>query len=85
VIHAIWFILAGIIIGFLARLLLPGRDPIGIVGTMVIGIVGALVGGYLWEGIFGDNAGVSWIGAVIVAMVLLFIYRKMTYGRSATT
>jgi uncharacterized membrane protein YeaQ/YmgE (transglycosylase-associated protein family) len=84
-IHAIWFILAGIIIGFLARLLLPGRDPIGIVGTIILGIVGALVGGYLWEALFGPNAGVSWIGSVIVAMVLLFIYRKMTYGRTTTT
>jgi uncharacterized membrane protein YeaQ/YmgE (transglycosylase-associated protein family) len=84
-IHAIWFILAGIIIGFLARLLLPGRDPIGIVGTIVLGIVGALIGGYLWEAVFGPNAGVSWIGSVIVAVILLAIYRKMTYGRSATT
>lgn len=83
--HAIWFILAGIIIGFLARLILPGRDPIGLVGTLVLGIVGALVGGYLWEAIFGDNAGVSWIGSVIVAVILLAIYRKMTYGRSAVT
>ncbi|MEA2510187.1 MAG: hypothetical protein QOG21_2269 [Actinomycetota bacterium] len=84
-IHAIWFILAGIIIGFLARLLLPGRDPIGIVGTIILGIVGALVGGYLWEALFGPNAGVSWIGSVIAAMVLLFIYRKMTYGRATTS
>jgi uncharacterized membrane protein YeaQ/YmgE (transglycosylase-associated protein family) len=84
-IHAIWFILAGIIIGFLARLLLPGRDPIGIVGTIILGIVGALVGGYLWEALFGPNAGVSWIGSVIVAMVLLFVYRKMTYGRATTS
>jgi uncharacterized membrane protein YeaQ/YmgE (transglycosylase-associated protein family) len=83
--HAIWFILAGIIIGFLARLLLPGKDPIGIVGTIILGIVGALIGGYLWEALFGPNAGVSWIGSVIVAMVLLFIYRKMTYGRTTTT
>ena len=84
-IHAIWFILAGIIIGFLARLLLPGRDPIGVVGTIILGIVGALIGGYLWEALFGENAGVAWIGSVIVAVILLFIYRKMTYGRGATT
>ena len=79
------YILVGLVVGFLARLLLPGRDPIGIVGTIVLGIIGALVGGFLWEAIFGENRGVSWIGSVLVAMLLLFIYRKMTYGRNATS
>ena len=79
------YILVGLVVGFLARLLLPGRDPIGILGTIVLGIIGALVGGFLWEAIFGENRGVSWIGSVLVAMLLLFIYRKMTYGRGATS
>jgi uncharacterized membrane protein YeaQ/YmgE (transglycosylase-associated protein family) len=78
------YILVGLVVGFLARLLLPGRDPIGIVGTIVLGIIGAIVGGFLWEAIFGENRGISWIGSVLVAMLLLFIYRKMTYGRGAT-
>ena len=83
--HLLWFIIAGIIIGFLARLILPGRDPIGLVGTIILGIVGAIIGGYVWQAIFGDNAGVSWIGSVIVAVILLAIYRSMTYRRSTTT
>jgi uncharacterized membrane protein YeaQ/YmgE (transglycosylase-associated protein family) len=78
------YIVVGIIVGFLARLLLPGKDPIGIVGTIVLGIIGAIVGGFVWEAIFGENRGVSWIGSVLVAMLLLWIYRKMTYGRGAT-
>jgi uncharacterized membrane protein YeaQ/YmgE (transglycosylase-associated protein family) len=84
IITAIVYIVVGLIVGLLARLLLPGRDPIGILGTILLGIVGAVVGGFLWEKLFGENRGVSWIGAVLVAMLLLWIYRKMSYGRSAT-
>jgi uncharacterized membrane protein YeaQ/YmgE (transglycosylase-associated protein family) len=78
----IYFILIGLVIGILARLLMPGRDPIGIIGTILVGIVGAIVGGYLWRAIFGQTEGVEWIGSIIVAMALLWIYRKVTYGRS---
>jgi uncharacterized membrane protein YeaQ/YmgE (transglycosylase-associated protein family) len=78
----IYFILIGLVIGILARLLMPGRDPIGIIGTILVGIVGAIIGGYLWRAIFGQTEGVEWIGSIIVAMALLWIYRKMTYGRS---
>jgi uncharacterized membrane protein YeaQ/YmgE (transglycosylase-associated protein family) len=78
----IYFILIGLVIGALARLLMPGRDPIGIIGTILVGIVGAIVGGYLWRAIFGQTEGVEWIGSIIVAMALLWIYRKLTFGRS---
>ena len=78
----IYFILIGLVIGVLARLLMPGRDPIGIIGTILVGIVGAIVGGYLWRAIFGQTEGLEWIGSIIVAMALLWVYRKMTYGRS---
>ena len=78
----IYFILIGLVIGVLARLLMPGRDPIGIIGTILVGIVGAIVGGYLWRAIFGQTEGIEWIGSIIVAMALLWVYRKMTYGRS---
>ena len=76
------YIVVGIIVGVLARLLLPGRDPIGIVGTLVVGIVGAIVGGYAWRAAFGNTRGVEWIGSIIVAMVLLWIYRQVTYRRT---
>ncbi len=84
IVAAIVYILVGLVVGFLARLLLPGRDPIGILGTILLGIAGAVIGGFVWEALFGDNRGVSWIGSVLMAMLLLWIYRKMTYGRSAT-
>lgn len=78
------FIVVGLIVGVLARAILPGRDPIGILGTILVGIVGAIVGGYLWAALFGDTEGVNWIGSILVAMALLWIYRKMAVGRTAT-
>ncbi len=77
------FILVGLVVGVLARLLLPGRDPIGIIATILIGIVGAVIGGYLFSAVFNlnDDGGVAWIGSILMAMLLLFLYRKMTYGR----
>jgi uncharacterized membrane protein YeaQ/YmgE (transglycosylase-associated protein family) len=79
------FIIVGLVVGVLARLLMPGPDPIGILGTIVVGIVGAIIGGYLWAAVFGDSEGVEWIGSILVAMGLLFLYRKMTVGRSRGT
>jgi uncharacterized membrane protein YeaQ/YmgE (transglycosylase-associated protein family) len=78
------YILVGLIVGVLARLLMPGRDPIGILGTIVVGIVGAIIGGYLWAALFGNTKGVEWIGSILVAMLLLWAYRRMTFGRTST-
>ena len=75
------YILVGLVVGVLARLLMPGPDPIGILGTIVIGVVGAIVGGYLWRAVFSNTEGVEWIGSILVAMALLWIYRRMTIGR----
>jgi uncharacterized membrane protein YeaQ/YmgE (transglycosylase-associated protein family) len=78
------YIVVGAVIGVIARLLMPGRDPVGFIGTIVIGIVGAVIGGYAWRALFGNSEGVEWIGSIIVAMLLLWIYRQMTY-RGRTT
>lgn len=77
----IWLVVAGLVIGAIARLLMPGRDPIGILGTLAVGVIGMVAGSYLWAALFGDTEGVEWIGGVIVAMVLLFAYRRMSLGR----
>lgn len=78
------FLLVGLVVGVIARLLMPGPDPVGILGTILVGIVGAIVGGYLWIAVFGNTEGPEWIGSIVVAMGLLFLYRKMTYGRGGT-
>ncbi|MFN2490009.1 MAG: GlsB/YeaQ/YmgE family stress response membrane protein [Actinomycetota bacterium] len=79
----LWVLLVGLIVGAVARLLMPGRDPIGIIGTLVIGVLGAFLGTWLWNALLpdNDNEGVALFAGVVVAMILLWIYRKMTYGR----
>jgi uncharacterized membrane protein YeaQ/YmgE (transglycosylase-associated protein family) len=78
------YILAGLIIGALARLIVPGRQRMGILMTIVIGIVAAVIGGILWAAIFPDNDGIAWIGSVIVAVVLVWLYARVAprMGRS---
>jgi uncharacterized membrane protein YeaQ/YmgE (transglycosylase-associated protein family) len=71
------YILAGLIIGALARLIVPGRQRMGILMTIIIGIVAAVIGGILWAAIFPDNDGIAWIGSVIVAVVLVWIYARI--------
>jgi uncharacterized membrane protein YeaQ/YmgE (transglycosylase-associated protein family) len=78
-----WIVL-GLIAGGLAKLIMPGRDPGGIIVTMLIGIAGALLGGFVFSlfgggGVTGLNLG-SIIVAIIGALILLALYR-MVGGR----
>jgi uncharacterized membrane protein YeaQ/YmgE (transglycosylase-associated protein family) len=75
------YVVAGAIIGVLARLILPGRQEIGAVATIVIGIVAAVIGGVLWELLFPDNDGIAWIGSIVVAVILLWAYMALIGGR----
>ena len=71
-------LIAGIIIGPLARLVLPGRQDISLVMTIVLGAVGAIVGGFLYEALGGgETEGIDWIEFLIqvgVAAVVVLIY-----------
>ena len=71
-------LVAGIIIGPLARLVLPGKQDISLVMTIVLGAVGAIVGGFVYDALGGtDTAGVDWIRFIIqvgVAAVVVLIY-----------
>ena len=76
----------GLVAGALARLLHPGRDPMNWVWTMVLGILGAVVGGWLGTQIFGVNANnglMSWVVAVVGAILLLVAYNMVTGRRAA--
>jgi len=75
------YILAGIVIGFLARLLVPGRQHMSFVATVVLGIVSAIIGGLAWNAIFPSNDGVAWIGSIIVAIVLVTLYSRLAISR----
>jgi uncharacterized membrane protein YeaQ/YmgE (transglycosylase-associated protein family) len=70
-------ILFGLIAGAIAKMLMPGRDPGGIVITILLGIAGSLLGGFLFNamGIGGGERYAGLIGSVIGAMLLLFLYR----------
>jgi uncharacterized membrane protein YeaQ/YmgE (transglycosylase-associated protein family) len=77
------YVVAGLVIGAIARLILPGRQEMSIVATIVLGVVAAVIGGLAWEAIFPDNDGVAWIGSIVVAVVLLYLYVAFT-GRGRT-
>lgn len=82
-------IVIGIIAGYLGRLLLPGRDPMGFVQTVLFGIVGALIGYFVFTELLGIGDGDKFdlgglIGAVIGTMILLLIWR-MVAGRGGRT
>ena len=55
------------------RLLVPGRDPIGLLGTLVIGVVGAVLGGWLAGAFFRETEGVDWLASIGVAMLLILL------------
>ncbi len=84
----IWIVL-GLIAGIIAKFIMPGRDPGGFIVTIILGIVGALVGGFISTKLgFGDVTGFnlpSVIIAVLGSMLLLLIYRAIDEARSSRT
>ena len=76
----IGWIIFGLIVGVVAKLLMPGRDPGGMIVTIILGIVGALIGGFIGRvlGWYGEDDPVGFIMAVIGAIVVLFAYRKIS-------
>jgi len=80
----LFMLILGIVAGYLARLLVPGPDPIGFGGTVLLGIVGSFVGGFLGYALFGkdldDGAfqASGLIGSVLGAMLALIIYRAVS-------
>jgi uncharacterized membrane protein YeaQ/YmgE (transglycosylase-associated protein family) len=73
------WILFGLIVGVLAKLVMPGHDPGGIVVTMALGIVGAMVGGFVGRllGFYQAGEGAGYIMATLGAVLILFLYRQI--------
>jgi len=67
-------LIVGLIVGAIAKFLMPGNDPGGWIMTIVLGIAGSFVGNFI-AGALGMVAPVGWIGSVLGAMLLLFVYR----------
>ncbi len=87
-----WIIL-GLLAGFIAKAILPGDDPGGVIITTLIGVAGAFIGGFIAKALgFGDPIDEffdfsTWVGAIIGAIVLLLIYRVImgSMGRGRRT
>ena len=78
----IWTLIIGLVVGAIAKLLMPGRDPGGCIITMLLGIAGAFVGTWLGRLFWGENYTAGWIMSVVGAMILLLIYRLIAGKRS---
>ena len=85
----ITLLIVGLIAGALARLLVPGRDAIGIGGTVVVGLIGSFVGGFLGYVLFHKDGSEGafqpsgLVGSVIGAVIVLLIYRRTSSGHAS--
>ena len=71
----IWTIIVGLIVGAVAKLLMPGKDPGGFIVTILLGIAGAFVGTWIGKMFMGANYAAGWIMSIVGAMILLLLYR----------
>lgn len=81
--NLLWAIIVGLIAGVLAKLVMPGRDPGGLLMTIVIGIIGSVIANFLGRSMGwyaeGESAGI--IGSTVGAILLLIVYRMVRGGR----
>ena len=75
--HWVWLIVVGAIVGALGRLLLPGRDPMGWIVTILIGIASLVVAGLIFS-----NGWLQFIVGVVVAIILVWLYGRFMASRS---
>ncbi|MBA3396434.1 MAG: GlsB/YeaQ/YmgE family stress response membrane protein [Deltaproteobacteria bacterium] len=83
--HILWMLIIGLIVGALAKFIMPGRDPGGIIVTMLIGIAGSLIAGFLGRsmGWYAHGQGAGFIASIIGALILLAGYRFLVQRRAA--
>jgi len=79
--NIIWFVVVGAVIGLVARLIVPGSGGMGFLLTIGVGIVGALIGGWLAGEVWGDTKGVDWIASILVAAVLVWLVARSSSSR----
>lgn len=77
------WIVFGLVIGIIAKLLMPGKDPGGFIITILLGIAGALVGGFIGRamGFYGPGQSAGWLMSILGAIILLALYRLLTRSR----
>ena len=80
----LYLLIVGLVAGFIARALVPGRDPMSVMGTILLGIVGSFIGGFLGWALFGHDLADGALqasgifGSVIGAVIVLLLYRAVT-------
>ena len=81
----IWTIIVGLIVGVVAKLLMPGKDPGGVIITILLGIVGSVLGRWIGQavGFYGPDEAAGFLMSLVGAILLLAIYRAVTKGRTA--
>lgn len=81
----LWMLIVGLVVGAIAKLFMPGRDPGGVIITMLIGIAGSLIAGFLGRAIgwYREGEPAGFIASILGAVLLLVIYRALT-GRTGT-
>jgi uncharacterized membrane protein YeaQ/YmgE (transglycosylase-associated protein family) len=84
----ITLLVVGLIAGAIARLLVPGRDRIGVRGTILIGVIGSFVGGFIGYALFHHDAGEGalqpsgLVGSIVGSIIVLLVYRRFGSGKS---
>ncbi len=77
------WIVFGLVVGIIAKVLMSGRDPGGFIVTTLLGIAGAMIGGFVGRamGLYGDGRSAGWIMSILGAILLLALYRMMVRRR----
>ena len=81
--NILWTLIIGLVVGAIAKFLMPGRDPGGCIITVLLGIAGALLAGWIGHmvGWYSENEGAGFIAAIVGAFLLLLIYRVIAGRR----
>ena len=82
----LWTLIVGLVVGALAKLIMPGKDPGGILITMLLGVVGSFIGTFVGRQFlgYGEGYNAGWIMSIVGALIVLGIYRLIA-GRRTTT
>lgn len=76
------WLIVGLIAGWLAKLVVPGREPGGFLATMAIGLIGSLIGGFVWRVMFNSAGAGGILVAFVGSCILLLLYHAFTNNRS---
>jgi uncharacterized membrane protein YeaQ/YmgE (transglycosylase-associated protein family) len=81
--HVLWMIIVGLIVGAIAKLIMPGHDPGGIIVTMLLGVAGSLVAGFLGRAVgwYTEGQSAGFFASIVGAIIILAIYR-LIIGRT---